>query len=61
MIRNAEGHRERLREKFLAAGARGLSDREILELLLTYSRPRIDVRDISGEFSEESLLNVVGL
>ena len=53
MIRNAEGHRERLREKFLAGGAKGLSDREILELLLTYSRPRIDVRDISIELMDQ--------
>ncbi len=52
MIRDAEGHRERLRERFLAAGARGLSDREILELLLTYSRPRIDVRGISIDMME---------
>lgn len=37
-------HRKRLREKFLKAGAEGLHDYELLELLLTYAIPRVDVK-----------------
>jgi DNA repair protein RadC len=41
------GHRQRLREKFRRAGAEGFHDYEILELLLTYAIPRIDVKPIA--------------
>lgn len=41
------GHRERLREKFQKAGAAGLHDYEMLELLLTYALPRKDVKPIA--------------
>ena len=41
------GHRERLREKFLAQGPDALADYEIIELLLTLARPRIDCKPIS--------------
>lgn len=48
------GHRDRLRQRFLRAGIRGFTDREALELLLTFARPRIDTRSLSerliGEF-----------
>jgi DNA repair protein RadC len=37
-------HRKRLREKFLKAGAEGFHDYELLELLLTYAIPRVDVK-----------------
>jgi DNA repair protein RadC len=37
-------HRKRLRERFLKAGAEGLHDYELLELLLTYAIPRLDVK-----------------
>ena len=37
-------HRERLRERFLKAGAEGLHDYELLELLLTYAIPRKEVK-----------------
>lgn len=40
-------HRKRLREKFLKAGAEGLHDYELLELLLTYAIPRVDVKPAS--------------
>lgn len=40
---NAE-HRERLRERFRSAGGKGLSDYELVELLLTYAIPRKDVK-----------------
>jgi DNA repair protein RadC len=38
------GHRERLRDRFQKAGADGLKDYELLELLLTYAIPRKDVK-----------------
>lgn len=41
------GHRERLRERFQKAGAAGLHDYELLELLLTYALPRKDVKPIA--------------
>ena len=43
------GHRERLRKRLLKAGAEGLHDYEILELLLTYALPRKDVKLIAKE------------
>jgi DNA repair protein RadC len=48
------GHRARLRKRFLEGGERGLSDRELLELLLTYAIPRKDTKPLAasllGEF-----------
>jgi len=38
------GHRERLRQKFRSSALSGFHDYEILELLLTYSIPRVDVK-----------------
>ncbi len=35
-----EGHRKRLREKFIRAGISGFHDYEIVELLLTLGTPR---------------------
>ena len=43
------GHRERLRERFRRAGAEGLHDYELLELLLTYAIPRKDVKPLAKE------------
>lgn len=34
----AEGHRKRLREKFVKSGLTGFHDYEIIELLLTFAR-----------------------
>ncbi len=55
----AEGHRERLRERFLAAGADALPDYELMELLLFRSRARGDVKPVAkrliarfGSFAE---------
>lgn len=42
-------HRKRLRERFQKAGAEGLHDYELLELLLTYAIPRKDVKPIAKE------------
>ncbi len=39
-----DGHRRRLREKFLKAGLRGFLDYEIIELLLTLGTPRRDCK-----------------
>lgn len=42
-------HRRRLRERFQKAGAEGLQDYEIIELLLTYAIPRRDVKPLAKE------------
>jgi DNA repair protein RadC len=39
-----EGHRSRLKERFHAAGRKGLTDYELIELLLTYTIPRVDTK-----------------
>ncbi|MBN2466572.1 MAG: hypothetical protein JXD19_00335, partial [Deltaproteobacteria bacterium] len=39
-----EGHRKRLREKFLKSGLGGFHDYEIIELLLTVGTPRKDCK-----------------
>lgn len=40
-----EGHRKRLRERFLASGLEGFHDYEVIELLLTLATPRKDRKD----------------
>jgi DNA repair protein RadC len=40
-----EGHRKRLREKFLTSGLNGFHDYEVIELLLTLATPRKDCKD----------------
>lgn len=44
-----EGHRRRLREKFLRSGLAGFHDYEIAELLLTLGQPRRDCKDAAKE------------
>jgi DNA repair protein RadC len=41
------GHRKRLRDRFSKSGRKSLADYEMLELLLTYSIPRIDTKPIA--------------
>lgn len=41
----SEGHRKRLREKFLTSGLKGFHDYEVIELLLTLATPRKDCKD----------------
>ncbi len=41
------GHRERLRKRFDESGLNGFSDHEVLELLLTYAIPRVDVNPLA--------------
>jgi DNA repair protein RadC len=68
------GHRERLRERFLAGGLKALPDYELLELVLFAAIPRRDVKPLAksliarfGGFAEviaaprERLLEVDGL
>lgn len=50
-----EGHRRRLRERFMKSGLSGFHDHEILELLLTYAISRRDVKPIA-----KALLNEFG-
>ncbi len=44
-----EGHRKRLREKFLKAGTSGFHDYEIVELLLSLGTPRRDCKQAAKE------------
>lgn len=53
------GHRARLRQRFLSAGAESLADYELLELLLFLAKPRGDVKPLAkrliarfGSFAE---------
>jgi len=45
--KRAEGHRQRLRDKFLAHGLGKFTDEEMLELLLTLGTPRRDCKEIA--------------
>jgi DNA repair protein RadC len=40
-----EGHRDRLRQRFLKSGLGGLADYEVVELVLTLAIPRRDVKE----------------
>lgn len=44
-----EGHRQRLRERFLTSGLDGFHDYEVIELLLTLAMPRKDCKDAAKE------------
>ena len=44
-----EGHRKRLRDKFLNSGLNGFHDYEIIELLLTLGTPRKDCKEQAKE------------
>ena len=54
MIDNC-GHRQRLRDKFIAVGKSALYEHELLELLLFYAIPRRDVKPLA-----KKLLNDFG-
>jgi DNA repair protein RadC len=47
------GHRRRLRDRYLRGGYDSLSDREIIELLLTYAIPRIDTKPLAASLLHE--------
>lgn len=48
-----DGHRKRLREKFLAAGLSGFHDYEVIELLLTLATPRKDCKEAAKAALEQ--------
>lgn len=48
-LKDQEGHRKRLREKFVRAGISGFHDYEIVELLLTLGTPRKDCKSQAKE------------
>ncbi|MDD4923882.1 MAG: DNA repair protein RadC [Dehalococcoidales bacterium] len=47
--KNLEGHRKRLRERFIESGLTGFADYEIIELLLTLGSPRRDCKQQAKE------------
>lgn len=49
LAHKGEGHRGRLREKFLASGLDGFHDYEVVELLLTLATPLKDCKDAARE------------
>jgi len=55
MDASIKGHRERLRQRFAAHGFNDFHDYEVLELLLTYAIPRVDVKPIG-----KRLLHIFG-
>lgn len=70
----SDGHRQRLRERFLKAGLEGFHDYEVIELLLTLATPRKDCKQaakkalerfqtLAGviEAGEEELMEIEGL
>ena len=48
-MHKGEGHRQRLRERFLAGGLDGFHDYEVIELLITLAMPRKDCKDAAKE------------
>ena len=48
-----EGHRNRLKKKFISQGLDGFEPHEILELLLFYSIPRMDTNEIAHRLIEK--------
>ncbi len=53
MEKSCEGHRERLRKKYLQGGYLAFHEYEILELFLTYAIPRRDTKPIAKELIEK--------
>ena len=49
MIEVHAGHRRRLREQYLAAGATGMPDHLLLEMLLSYAIPRKNVNPLAHD------------
>jgi DNA repair protein RadC len=56
-----EGHRNRLRKKFIDNGLESFSDHEALELLLFYGIPRRDVNVIAHKIIEDDFKSIVAL
>ncbi len=49
MVAQNAGHRQRLRERFLASGLDGFADYEVIEMLLTLATPRKDCKPAAKE------------
>ena len=49
LIKSREGHRARLRAKFLKSGLTALNDYEVVELLLTLGQPRKDCKQAAKD------------
>ena len=49
MEQEKDGHRGRLRSRYLKAGGDGFTDYDIIELILTYAIPRRDVKPVARE------------
>ncbi|MBR6761034.1 MAG: hypothetical protein IKM30_03255 [Oscillospiraceae bacterium] len=47
-----DGHRQRMRERFLKSGGSGFRQHELLEMLLYYAIPRINTNDIAHRLLE---------
>ena len=47
-----EGHRNRMQSRYALGGADGLSDHNLLELLLFYSIPRVDTNETAHRLLE---------
>ena len=56
-----EGHRKRLKQKYIDNGIHGLSDVEVLELILFYAVPRKDTNPLAKRLLNrfENLWNIV--
>ena len=56
-----EGHRQRMKERFLQNGLESLSGHEVLELLLYYALPYRDTNDLGHRLEDDfgSLVNVL--
>lgn len=52
-ILGPSGHRKRLRDRFAKSGRDGLAEYELLELLLTYTIPRIDTKPIAKDLLQQ--------
>lgn len=47
--KKGEGHRQRLRDRFLERGLDGFTDAEVLEILLTFGTPRSDCKEAARQ------------
>lgn len=48
-----EGHRARLKERFMGTHGAGVADYELLELMLTYAIPRRDVKPLAKDMLKQ--------
>ncbi len=46
-----DGHRERMRQRFIDYGGQNLNSHELIEMLLYYAYPRIDTNEKSTQDS----------